>query len=182
MVRMRRSALALLLVGPLLVGGCSTAPVTQEGRDQLVQDATTALKQMGEADPDVDALIRRGYGYALFPEVTKGGLILGGGYGRGVVYEQGQQIGYARLAQGSVRLQAGRPHDPELLGCESRAARDRCGETGLDSPADAEALLADNGETANAQFIDGIVVVIAPLAGAMAQAAIGGQQITYVPK
>ena len=47
---------------------------------------------------------------------------------------------------------------------------------------DAEAVLADGGATANAQFIDGIVVVITPSSGAMAQAAIGGQQITYVPK
>ncbi len=182
MVRMRRSALALLLVGPLLVGGCSTAPVTQEGRDQLVQDATTALKQMSEADPDVDALIRRGYGYALFPEVTKGGLVLGGGYGRGVVYEQGQQIGYASLAQGSFGLQAGGHTYRELIVFENKAALDRFRENRLDFTADAEALLADNGATANAQFIDGIVVVIDPLAGAMAQAAIGGQQITYVPK
>ena len=37
-------------------------------------------------------------------------------------------------------------------------------------------------EAVNAQLIDGIVVVITPPAGAMAQAAIGGRQIVYVPK
>jgi len=64
-----------------------------------------------------------------------------------------------------------------------RAPRNRFrGRDWLDFTADAEAVLADGGATANAQFIDGIVVVIAPLSGAMAQAAIGGQQITYVPK
>jgi hypothetical protein len=65
---------------------------------------------------------------------------------------------------------------------ENKAALDRFRENRLDFTADAEAFLADNGAAANAQFIDGIVVVVTPLAGAIAQAAIGGQQITYVPK
>jgi hypothetical protein len=39
--------------------------------------------------------------------MTKGGLVVGGAYGRGAVYEQGQHIGYADLPQGSVGLQAG---------------------------------------------------------------------------
>ena len=181
MAWMRGGVMVLLVAGPLL-SGCSTAPVTQEDRNELVQEATTALSQMAAVDPGVDSLIRRGYGYALFPEVVKGGLVLGGGFGRGVVYEQGQHIGYASLAQGSFGLQAGGHSYRELIVFESKAALDRFRENRLDFTADAEAVLADGGATANAQFIDGIVVVIAPQSGAMAQAAIGGQQITYVPK
>lgn len=181
MAWMRRGVVVLLVAGPLL-SGCSTAPVTQEDRNELVQEATTALSQMAAVDPGVDSLIRRGYGYAMFPELVKGGLVLGGGYGRGVVYEQGQHIGYASLAQGSFGLQAGGHTYRELIVFETKAALDRFRENRLDFTADAEAVLADGGATANAQFIDGIVVVIAPRSGAMAQAAIGGQQITYVPR
>jgi lipid-binding SYLF domain-containing protein len=181
MAWIQRSAMVLLLAGPLL-SGCSTAPVTQEDRNELVQQATAGLTQMGTADPEVDALIRRGYGYAMFPEITKGGLVFGGGFGRGVVYEQGQHVGYASLAQASFGLQAGGHSYRELIVFETKAALDRFRENRLDFAADAEAVLADGGATANAQFIDGIVVVITPLSGAMAQAAIGGQQITYVPK
>ena len=64
-------AMVVLLAVPLL-SGRSTAPVTQEDRNELVQQATAGLAQMGAADPEVDSLIRRGYGYAMFPEVTKG--------------------------------------------------------------------------------------------------------------
>jgi len=181
MAWIQRSAMVLLLAGPLL-SGCSTAPVTQEDRNELVQQATAGLTQMGAADPEVDALIRRGYGYAMFPEITKGGLVFGGGFGRGVVYEQGQHVGYASLAQASFGLQAGGHSYRELIVFETKAALDRFRGNRLDFAADAEAVLADGGATANAQFIDGIVVVITPLSGAMAQAAIGGQQITYVPK
>jgi len=178
---MAQGAMALLLAGALL-SGCSTAPVTQEDRNELVREATDALAQMVAVDPGVDSLIRRGYGYALFPEVVKGGLVLGGGYGRGVVYEQGQHVGYASLAQASFGLQIGGHSYRELIVFENKAAMDRFRENRLDFTADAEAVLADGGATANAQFIDGIVVVIAPRSGAMAQAAIGGQQISYVPK
>lgn len=177
----RRGAVVLVLVG-LLLNGCSTAPITQQGRDELVQQAAATLKQMSAADPGVDSLIQRGYGYALFPEITKGGLVFGGGYGQGVVYAQGQHIGYASLAQASFGLQAGGQTYRELIVFENKAALDRFQENRLDFTADAEAVLADSGATANAQFIDGIVVVITPLAGAMAQAALGGQQITYMPK
>ena len=59
MAWMRRSAMVLLLAGPLL-SGCSTAPVTQEDRNELVQQATAELTQMGAADPGVNSLIQRG--------------------------------------------------------------------------------------------------------------------------
>lgn len=48
--------------------------------------------------------------------------------------------------------------------------------------ADAEAGRADQGATVNTRFINGIEMVITPLAGAMARAAIDGQPITCVPK
>ena len=144
MAWMRRSAMVLLLAGPLL-SGCSTAPVTQEDRNELVQQATAELTQMGAADPGVNSLIQRGYGYAIFPEVTKGGLVLGGGYGRGVVYEQGQHVGYASLAQASFGLQAGGHTYRELIVFETKAALDRFQQNRLDFTADAEAVLADGG-------------------------------------
>lgn len=181
MAWMRRGAMVLVLAGPLL-SGCSTAPITQRGRDDLIQQATDTMKQMSAADPGVDSLIQRGYGYALFPEVTKGGLVFGGGYGQAVVYAQGQHVGYASLAQASFGVQVGGHMYRELIVFENKTALDRFRENRLDFTADAEAVLADSGAAANAQSIDGIVVVVTPLAGAMAQAAIGGQQITYVPK
>ena len=92
------------------------------------------------------------------------------------------RVALASLAQASFGLQVGGHTYRELIVFENKAALDRFRENRLDFTADAEAFLADNGAAANAQFIDGIVVVVTPLAGAIAQAAIGGQQITYVPK
>src|SRR5258708_33044922 len=103
---MRRGTMVLLLAGPLL-SGCSTAPVTQEDRNELVQQTTAELTRMGAADPGVDSLIRRGHGYAMFPEVTKGGLGLGGGYGRGDGYAPGQNRGHAGVGPARCRPPGG---------------------------------------------------------------------------
>jgi hypothetical protein len=44
------------------------------------------------------------------------------------------------------------------------------------------AVLADKGAAASAQFVDGVAVFVRPIRGAMAEASLGGQQITYLPK
>jgi len=93
-------ALVLLVVAGLL-GSCATAPASREDKAALVAAATSRLQQMSTADPALRVLIQQGYGYAIFPNVDKGGLGVGGAYGRGVVYEQGQHIGYSDLTQGS---------------------------------------------------------------------------------
>jgi lipid-binding SYLF domain-containing protein len=171
-------ALVVTVVAGLL-GSCATAPATREDKAALVAEATSRWQQMRTADPALDALVKRGYGYALFPNVGKAGLGVGGAYGRGVVYEQGQHIGYSDLTQGSVGLQAGGQSFSELLVFETKAALDRfkAGRFGL--AADASAVVLKSGVATNADFIDGVAVVVQPIGGVMVEAAIGGQQFTY---
>ncbi len=52
----------------------------------------------------------------------------------------------------------------------------------FDFSANASAVYADKGAAANAQFVDGIAVFVRPMRGAMAEASLSGQQITYLPK
>jgi lipid-binding SYLF domain-containing protein len=161
---------------------CSTAPSTKETRDELLEQATATMKEMDRVDPGVEAWARKGYGYSLFPEITKGGLVFGGAYGRGVVYEQGRHIGYADMTAASFGLQVGGQTYSELIVFENKTALDRFKQGQLDFAADASAIILMKGAATNARFVDGVAVVVKPLAGAMAEAAIGGQQFKYVPK
>ena len=104
---MRALMRPVTLLALVLLAGCTTAPASPESRTALLQEAAAALQDMIRMDPSVDSLVRRGYGYALFPEVVKAGLGVGGGYGQGVVYEQGQHVGFADLTLGSVGVQIG---------------------------------------------------------------------------
>ncbi len=176
-----RAVVALALFPGWLVG-CTTAPPTTESRNELLEQATATMSDMNRVDPGLEALARKGHGYAVFPEVTKGGLVFGGAYGRGVVYEQGKYIGYADLTQASFGLQAGGQTYSELIVFETKAALDRFEAGRPNSTADATAVILMTGAAANARFVDGVTVIVRPLAGAMAEASVGGQQFKYVPK
>ena len=176
-----RAVVVFALTIGLLVG-CTTAPPSQESRNALLENATVAMQDMNRVDPGVEALVRKGYGYALFPEVVKAGLGFGGGYGQGVVYEQGQHVGYADLTLGSVGAQIGGQTFSELIVFENKAAMDRFKLSPVDFTAGVAAMILQNAAAVNATFIDGIAVVVRPITGAMAEATVGGQQVKYVPK
>lgn len=179
------SSIGRAVVVGLVVGwlaGCSTAPPTAGDRTAMLEQATASMKDMDREDPGVEAFARKGYGYALFPEVAKGGLVFGGAYGRGVVYERGQVAGYADLTQGSFGLQAGGQSYAELIVFEDKAALDRFKSGPIDFAADATAVILTTGAAANARFVDGVAVIVRPLAGAMAEASVGAQQFKFIPK
>ena len=140
------------------------------------------LSNRSRAAAQLETFAKKGDGFAFFPEIKKGGLIVGGAGGRGVVYEKGQYIGYADLTQVSVGFQAGGQTYSELIVFQDQAAMNRFKQNETNFGANASAVLAENGAAADAQFVDGVAVFIKPITGAMAEASLGGQQITYMPK
>jgi len=105
--------LVMMFVGTSLTA-CSTAPKSQASRD-ILQDKAR-LTVLEQADPSLNSFLRdRSYAYAVFPEIGKGGFIVGGAYGRGVVFRGDDFLGYVELNQGSVGLQAGAKTFSEIL-------------------------------------------------------------------
>jgi len=168
----------LTIIAASLVG-CATAPTSRADREALEGEATSSLQQMRAEDPGLAELLRRGYGYAIFPKVTKGGLGVGGAYGRGMVYEKGRHVGYSDLSQASVGLQAGGQTFSELLVFETKDAMDRFKAGQFNFAADASAVVMESGAATNATFVDGVAVVVRPIGGAMVEAALGGQKFAY---
>jgi lipid-binding SYLF domain-containing protein len=158
------------------------AQASPEDKAALVAEATARLQQMQTEDPALGAMLQKGYGYSLFPDVGKAGLVVGGASGRGVVYERGQHIGYSALTQASVGVQAGAQSFSELLVFETKEALEsfKAGQFGL--AADASAVVMKSGVATNANFVNGVAVVVHPISGVMVEAAIGGQQFTYQAK
>jgi lipid-binding SYLF domain-containing protein len=171
-------ALMLTVVAGWLVG-CATAPTSRADREALSAEAASSLQQMRAEDPGLGELVRRSYGYALFPKVTKGGLGVGGAYGRGMVYERGRHVGYSDLSQASVGLQAGGQTFSELVLFESKDALDRFKAGQFNFAADASAVVMESGAATNAAFVDGVAVVVRPIGGAMVEASVGGQKFAY---
>jgi lipid-binding SYLF domain-containing protein len=175
---------ATVVIG-LIVGlavGCSTGSITKEEGDALFKQAQASRQEWNKVDPQFEAFAKKGYGFAFFPEITKGGLVIGGAHGRGVVYEKAQHMGYADLTQMSLGFQAGYQDYSQLIVFENQPAMDKFKRNEIDFGANASAVVADKGAAMGAQFVDGVAVFVRPIGGAMAEASLGGQQITYLPK
>ena len=165
-----------------LMVGCATAPKTEAEKKDLVATSASALKSMKTTDPGLETFMKNVYGYAIFPEVGKGGLIAGGAYGRGTVYEKGQFIGYSDVSQATIGLQAGGQTFRELIIFANQAAFDRFIGGQYSFAANASAVALTTGAAATAEFKNGVVVFTEPIGGLMFEAAIGGQQFSYHPK
>jgi lipid-binding SYLF domain-containing protein len=81
-----------------------------------------------------------------------------------------------------VGFQAGGQTYSELIVLEDQAAMNRFKQNEMNFGANASTVLAENGAAADARFVDGVAVFIKPVIGATAEASVGGQKITYIPK
>jgi lipid-binding SYLF domain-containing protein len=188
-------ALALALGVALLLAltpavGCSSYkstgsaaagdPRTDTGR-MLSADAYATELAFKQRDPTLRRFFESAHGYAIFPEVTKGGAGLGGAHGDGVVYEQGQKVGYTELSQGSIGLQLGGQKYAQLIFFQDAATLDRFKRGGFAFAAQASAVAASNGAGANADYAHGVAVFTTAEQGLMFEAAVGGQRFEYYP-
>src|SRR4029079_13057170 len=103
------------IVSAALFVGCSTAPKTEGDAAKLSANADAALTGYKAKDSSLQPLLDKSVGYAIFPDIGKGGWIIGGSYGRGQVYEGGRMIGYADISEVSAGFQWGAQNFSELL-------------------------------------------------------------------
>jgi lipid-binding SYLF domain-containing protein len=161
--------------------GCSTEPKTSEERHSLTTGAYAALERFRASDPSLQTELDKAAGYAVLPDVKKGGLIAGGAYGKGEVYEHGRQIGYCDMSQGTVGLQAGGQTYNELIIFRTDSALQKFKSNEFTFAANASAVAVKSGAGSAAQYHDDVAVFVQPREGLMAEAAIGGQKFRFEP-
>jgi lipid-binding SYLF domain-containing protein len=180
-----RTAIGSIVLTALLIvaSGCTSgpAPKTPERRQSLVAESDATLQTMIAKDPSLKDFINRGPGYAIFPDIGKAGAVVGGAYGRGVVYEQGRPTGYAELKQGSIGLQLGAETYAELVVFENEAALNRLKSGDFDIGGEASAVALKAGTGGAASFQGGVAVFTMTKGGLMAAANIRGQKINFQP-
>lgn len=180
---MRNLTIVLAAAVGLLIAACATTPKTAEGRQDLMRDAQAMLDTMRAQDPGLDRLLQQSAGYVVFPEIGKGGAIIGGAYGRGIVYEQGQPVGFAELNQGSIGAQLGGQTFAELIVFEQQRGLQALKDGRFDIGGTASATVLQTGAAAATQFGDeGVAVFVMPRGGLMVDVSVSGQQINFEPR
>ena len=70
-------------------------------------EVAQAIEGLVADDAGLQRFFDDSYGYAVFPSVGKGGFVVGGAHGTGLVYEGGSLVGQSTLKQLNVGLQMG---------------------------------------------------------------------------
>lgn len=153
--------------------------VDQNERNRLVKDAHRAKKAFIDEDSRIQEHLNNAAGYAIFPNVGKGAWILGGAAGNGVVFQNGEVIGFSELRQVDVGFQFGGQAFREIIIFRTQSALDKFKGGNFSFEGSASAVVWDKGKGESIQFKDGIGVALMPKAGAMVGISIGGQEFDY---
>jgi lipid-binding SYLF domain-containing protein len=160
-------------------------------------DTVNVFKNAGESGK----FFAKSYGYAVFPTIGKGGIGVGGAFGKGRVYEKGKYIGDASMTQLTVGLQLGGQAYSEIIFFEDqRSLKEFTGgnfEFGADAgvvaiTAGANAKANTAGSSAGASagkkdaatvggYTKGMATFTVAKGGLMYEASIGGQKFGYKP-
>lgn len=161
---------------------CATAPKTGPERARLESSARSILMTAQESDSSLKKRLAKSAGYAVFPEVGKGAIGIGGAYGRGVLFEEGQIVGYCDLTQATIGFQLGGQTYAEIIAFETHRAVQDFKSNRFKFSAQASAVALKSGVGANAKYENGVVVFTMAESGLMYEAAVGGQKFNYQSK
>ena len=100
-----KAALFIVMAAALPFAGSSTA-IAKSGKE-LRANAEVALTRLYNQNAAARSLSRKAQGILVFPEITKGGIGIGGSYGEGVLLVGGKPAGYYSISSGSLGLTLG---------------------------------------------------------------------------
>lgn len=139
------------------------------------------------------------YGYAVFPSIGKGGIGIGGAYGKGRVYEQGKVVGDCSMKQATVGFQLGGQAFRQIVFFQDQRALKEftsgrfefgaeASAVGIKAGASAKAGTAGTSAGASAEpdsakvvgkYYKGMATFTVAKGGLMYEASIGGQKFSY---
>ena len=150
--------------------------------DEMELNVAQAILAIKRADPGIEAFFENAAGYAVFPSVGKGGFVVGGAFGRGLVIVDEQVDGYTSMTQGTIGLQIGGQKYSQFIFFKDDTAIDHFRRGNFEFGAQASAVAITAGASADASYDGGVAVFTHAAGGLMIEGSVGGQRFTYQPK
>jgi len=161
-------------------------------------DAIKVFENAGESG----GFFGNSYGYAVFPTIGKGGIGIGGAYGKGRVYAGGKWTGNTSMTQLSVGFQFGGQAYSQIIFFEDKRAYDEFTSGNFEFSADTSAVAITAGASATAStsgnsagisggkndaatrgsYNKGMATFTVAKGGLMYEAVVAGQKFKYTPK
>lgn len=152
----------------------------QAANDLALQSKQT-IADFKNADPEIKTFFDNAAGYAVFPDVGKGGFIVGGARGKGLLFEKGAITGQTTMTQASIGAQAGGQSFAQIIFFETPAAVSDFKSGKFEMSADVSAVVVAQGAAQSAKYKQGVAVFAMPKKGLMVQASVGGQKFKFEP-
>ena len=169
------------IAAALAIPACASGPKSTSEQHTLDNQVTTTLDEMRAKDPGINQVLGSAYAYAVFPDVGKGGFIVGAAGGRGMLYEQGRATGNVKIQQGSFGAQAGAQTFAELVVLHDQAEVNKLKSGHFDLGGNASAVVIKTGGGLATETARGQTVFVMPRGGAMVDVSVAGQRIMFEP-
>ncbi|HVN30630.1 MAG TPA: lipid-binding SYLF domain-containing protein [Thermoanaerobaculaceae bacterium] len=181
-MRKTSGVMMLLALAAALAAGVAAAGWDPQEEQKNVAAAEETIKSFKATEPGLEVYFKEAYAYVVFPTIGKGGLIFGGSYGTGTVFEGSEVVGAAKLTSLSVGLQAGGESFSELIFFKDKATFENFKNGDVKLSAQASAVGGKEGAGAKTSYNEGVAVFVKAKGGLMADASVGGQKFKYEPK
>ena len=154
---------------------------TEKAANQPAENSKVAqtIADFKNHDPDLKTFFNKAYGYAVFPTVGKGGIVVGGAYGTGEVFKKGQLIGTTSLSQLTIGFQLGGQAYSELIFFKDKKSLSDFTAENFEFGAQVSAVAVTAGASANADYNNGVAIFTLAKGGLMYEASVGGQKFTF---
>jgi lipid-binding SYLF domain-containing protein len=163
----------------LCLVACATSPKSAGERQNLTQSAQATLQEMIRRDPSLPDLLSRAEGYVVFPSIGKGGFVVGGAHGRGVLFERGAPAGFASMSQASVGAQLGAQTYSQIVVFITREALDRFKAGTYSLGGEINAVVLTAGAAGATDFRHDVAVFVEVKGGVMAGITVTGQKLSF---
>jgi lipid-binding SYLF domain-containing protein len=152
-----------------------------DSSDELQLEVQSAILEIQKTDPGIKKFFESAAGYAVFPTVGKGGIGVGGAYGKGLVIVGEKAVGQTKLSQVTVGFQLGGQAYSQYIFFKDDTALENFQRGNFEMGAQASAVAVTLGASADADYDKGVAVFTLVSGGLMYEATISGQKFSYDP-
>lgn len=175
---MRKSALTAVLFF-FLASSTALLAFDPDPNDEMQLSVAKAILDVKKSDPGIDKFFKESAGYAVFPNVGKGGIGIGGAHGKGLVIVNDKPVGKTSLSQVTIGLQLGGQVYAEFIFFKDEVALGHFQRGNFELNAQASAVAVTAGASADADYDKGVAIFTNVGGGLMYEASVGGQKFKY---
>lgn len=142
----------------------------------------STIRAFMKENKTITQLVNKSYAYVVFPNIAKGGAILGGAYGEGRAYRRGMWVGNVTLTQYTVGLQVGGQAYREIIFLNTPEAFESFKKGGYEESTQSSIVPLYSGFSGDVNFAKDVSVYTSAKGGLMIEASTGAQKFVYTSR